>query len=269
MLTIVVDDERLMRQAFCRHVEKIELIEICGVFEDGESAAEFAEKNYLECAFIDVELGDGMNGVELALKLRSLYPQIILVFLTAYGDYLKAANRLGVDYYLLKPYKHEEILAVTENLSYLYRRTKPVINIRTQGKFSVSVNGSTVKFASKKAKELLACLVDRNGEFLSEEEGFSCLWEHLKYSHNNAGSYRLAVKKLLKTLKEYRIENLVICDKKQMAIDKNLAECDAWLLFGQDKDALRNFRENYMEEYAWAEYTNAAFTGEKYRLLNE
>ncbi len=58
----------------------------------------------------------GMNGIELALKFRGLRPDIIIVFLSAYERYLRESNEIGVDYYILKPYKREDLEMVMERV---------------------------------------------------------------------------------------------------------------------------------------------------------
>ena len=54
------------------------------------------------------------------------------------------------------------------------------IVIRTFGYFDIFVDGETIPFSCKKAKELLALLVDRRGGFVTTGDAISYLWEHVE-----------------------------------------------------------------------------------------
>ena len=46
-----------------------------------------------------------MNGIELAVKIREICPSILIVFISAYDEYIRDSNLIGGDYYIVKPYK--------------------------------------------------------------------------------------------------------------------------------------------------------------------
>lgn len=46
----------------------------------------------------DVEMPH-INGIELAVNLRKLRPDILVVFVSAY-DYVRDSNKIGADYYI-------------------------------------------------------------------------------------------------------------------------------------------------------------------------
>jgi len=58
----------------------------------------------------------GPSGVELAARLKDLQPQIEVILITAYGSLEQAveAMRQGVFYYLAKPLRLKQVLAVVE-----------------------------------------------------------------------------------------------------------------------------------------------------------
>jgi len=68
-----------------------------------EVALDRVERIKPDLVFIDIKL-PGMNGLELAKRLRKRFRDIILVALTSYDmpEYREAAARHKVDYYLLK-----------------------------------------------------------------------------------------------------------------------------------------------------------------------
>ena len=94
MRGIIVDDEPLMIEAFKRLSSGIENLKLEGAFESAEEAIEFSENHSFEIAFLDIELPE-MNGIECAKALREKMPGILIVFISAYDDYLRESIRLA------------------------------------------------------------------------------------------------------------------------------------------------------------------------------
>ena len=103
---IIVDDEPLMVRKFVRLAKNISDLDVVGRFTDAESAIAFSRDNEIEAAFLDVEMPD-MDGFELAHRLKEIRSDILIVPVTAYESYIFEANRVGVDYYVVKPYTTE------------------------------------------------------------------------------------------------------------------------------------------------------------------
>ena len=121
MKTIIVDDELWSVEQFKQESEKIEGVSLMGYFNNPFVAVEYAKSNVVDLALLDIEM-PGMNGIELAQKLREIHPQIVIVFVTAYSEYLPDFIRLNADYYILKPYSSEEIKSVFDRAKLLVKR---------------------------------------------------------------------------------------------------------------------------------------------------
>ena len=105
MKTIIVDDElwavKQLESAF-RDRHNIDLV---GIFRDPLQALEYAEQHPVDFALLDVRMG-GMDGIELGRRLRHLYPDLIIVYVSSYPEYFSDAYRdVRADYYMLKPYR--------------------------------------------------------------------------------------------------------------------------------------------------------------------
>lgn len=75
-----------------------------------KEALEYSEKNRFDLAFVDINL-PGMNGLELASRLKELNPLGEVVFITGYGSFDNAiqAIKMGAYDYLRKPFGISEL----------------------------------------------------------------------------------------------------------------------------------------------------------------
>lgn len=131
--------------------------------------------------------------------------------------------------------------------------------IRTFGYFDVFVGEQPVAFRSRKAKELLALLVDRRGGYVTSEEAISFLWEDEPANSVTLARYRKAALRLKNTLEEYGIADIIetVDGKRRMIPEK--VSCDLYqYLTGKDEYA-HLFKGNYLTNYSWSEATLGQF----------
>ena len=102
----ICDDERYFRNEIYRRLEdylKRKNIEYeIDIYTTGEELCELGEKivNYL-IVFLDINM-KGMNGVDVAQRIRLYSEKIFIVFITAYIDYSIDGYKVGAVRYLLK-----------------------------------------------------------------------------------------------------------------------------------------------------------------------
>ena len=133
---IIVDDEPLMVRKFVRLAKNISDLDVVGHFTDAENAIAFSRDNEIEAAFLDVEMPD-MDGFELAHRLKEIRSDVLIVPVTAYESYIFEANRVGVDYYVVKPYTTEVLEKMMGRLRLIAGRQGKSIYIQTFGRFVV------------------------------------------------------------------------------------------------------------------------------------
>ena len=141
--------------------------------------------------------------------------------------------------------------------SYFEKKQNSRVVIQTFGFFDVFVDGKAVLFRSKKAKELLALLVDRKGGYISSSDAIACLWEDSVVDEKILSRYRKIAMRLNNTLKEYGIEDIIENIDGQRRIIPEKVSCD---LYDYLSDKARNsalFNGNYMLDYSWGEITLA------------
>ena len=65
----------------------------------------------------------------------------------------------------------------------------------------------------------------------------------------------MLVNDLRNTLKEIGMEDLIIREHRDIAIRKDLVDCDYYRMLEGDIEAVNLYRGEYMIEYSWAELT--------------
>ncbi len=113
--SLIVDDEAPARDELKYLLSKEEALEVVGEADSGPAALSLAAQLKPDVIFLDVEMR-GMSGLETAAVLRSIAPQAVVVFATAYDEYALKAFEVGALDYLLKPFDGSRVHATVERL---------------------------------------------------------------------------------------------------------------------------------------------------------
>jgi DNA-binding NtrC family response regulator len=112
---LLVEDEELMRSIIAQllRAEGYEVVEA----HAAEVALTIFEKEKIDVAILDLNLGHGGNGLEVLGKMRDLDPEVMGIILTAYASVESAVDALrkGAYDYLTKPFANDHLLAVVRN----------------------------------------------------------------------------------------------------------------------------------------------------------
>ncbi|MBR2666576.1 MAG: response regulator [Oscillospiraceae bacterium] len=261
MRAIVVDDEPLMLRRFMRLSAEIPDLTVVGQFESAKKALSYAEENPVEVAFLDVAM-PVVNGIELAKELRRIRPDILIVFVSAYEEYIWDCNQIGGDYYVIKPYSRETLEMVMERIRLLAQRQQKEIYVQTFGRFLVLRNGKPLPISGK-AKEILALVVTRRGKEISNEEIYRTIWENRPYGNVEMTVYYNALRKLKAILKEAELSDLLISTQRGQLVNTALFDCDYYAWQDKNMSARDRFEGEFMSEYSWGEYILADIFSEE------
>ena len=256
MRAIVVDDEMIMLNSFLRMSSGMSDLDAVAQVQNPEDAIAFTSDHTVDVAFLDVKM-PGLNGIELAERLRAIRPDMLIVFISVYDGFIRDPNRIGGDYYIVKPYKTETLEIAMERLRLLARRQKKDIYIQTFGRFNVLLNGKPVPLRGK-AKEILALVVTERGREISNEEIYRTIWEDRPYSNANMTVYYNALHRLRQSLDRAGVGSLLVSTPRGQMVDASLFDCDYydWLDGGPEKDP--ELKDKFMSEYSWSEYMHNA-----------
>ena len=156
---LVVDDEAAIRG------EVEEALQDAG-FEtrsapDGKAAAEMALADSFDICISDIRM-PSMSGVELLKRLGETSPETAVILMTAYAELETAldALRYGAADYLLKPFKHEELLAKLTRIADHRRLVLENRNLR-RAVDSSATEGASRMIGESAAMQRVMAMVDR------------------------------------------------------------------------------------------------------------
>jgi two-component system response regulator AtoC len=120
----VIDDEKTIRQGIAMALEADYTVR---TFSEAETALEAMKDNPPDLVLLDVGL-PGINGIEALRKIRELYPDLLVVMVTAFNDSnsIVAAMKLGAYDYVVKPIHIAGLEVIVHNALETIRLRKEV-----------------------------------------------------------------------------------------------------------------------------------------------
>ena len=269
---ICVDDEvRVMRYtvSICQNLEDID--DVRG-FTHAREALDWVRDNPVDVALLDIDMPD-MNGLALAARIKKRQPDCAIIFLTAYAQYALDSFSVHPTGYLLKPIDEADI--AREVRYALSLRRAPVrasapagarIEVRTFGNFEILVDGETLRFRRAKCKELLAFLVDHQGQGVTRPEIYATLWEDGDYNHSQQKYLDVVIRSLRETLAAHGAEGILELKSGFLRIRPEMVSCDLYRFLAGDPAAVNAYRGKYMSSYPWAVFNEAQLTDTKGKI---
>ena len=114
MRAAIIDDRSYDRTTLYHELDSVlrergYIVEAIDLFSGGEEfLADFRRGKY-DLIFLDIYM-EGINGIQTAAEIRRQDKSVRLIFVTTSNDFAAESYSLRADYYLLKPYVHEDIV---------------------------------------------------------------------------------------------------------------------------------------------------------------
>ena len=82
-------------------------------FTSGEELLEYKNKKDIHLLFLDIKMGS-VDGMETARQLRKSVKKMLIIFVTAYPDFVFQGYEVQAFHYILKPYRETKIKEVLD-----------------------------------------------------------------------------------------------------------------------------------------------------------
>ena len=111
---LVIDDEERIRYFLTKTLERVGYVVAAAA--SGEEALDTLRDTAFDVAIVDLNLGGHVDGLKVLEAIRWRWPGMAAVILTAHGslESAMAAIREGIDGYLLKPARPEDVREVVK-----------------------------------------------------------------------------------------------------------------------------------------------------------
>ena len=191
---IIVEDELPAREELKYFLNEEKEIKLIAEFDNPLDTLNFLENNTTDVIFLDISMPD-MNGISLGKIVTKMYPNMKIVFITAYKDYAVDAFEIKAFDYLLKPYSETRI----RNL------LKSLVNIKTE--VTSSVKNSNLKKITVNIDERLYVISLNDVDYIEASEK-----ETLIFSNQKRYISKIKISKWEEMLKGYNFYGCIIND---------------------------------------------------------
>ena len=164
---IIVEDELPAREELKYFLNEEKEIKLIAEFDNPLDTLNFLENNTADIIFLDINMPD-MNGISLGKIITKMYPDMKIVFITAYKDYAVDAFEIKAFDYLLKPYSESRI----KNL------LKSLVNVKTE--LTSSIKNSSLKKITVNIDERLYVISLNDIDYIEASEKETLIFSNQK-----------------------------------------------------------------------------------------
>jgi DNA-binding NarL/FixJ family response regulator len=107
---LLVDDHALVREGVRQILDQQPDISVVAEADSGEAALELLKRMQPNVVLLDVRM-PGIGGIETARRISSGFPEVRVLMLSAYGEFVLEALRAGASGYMLKTAGSRQLLA--------------------------------------------------------------------------------------------------------------------------------------------------------------
>lgn len=108
------------------------------IFSSAEGMLEKLETNVPDLILLDIELGQ-TDGITLGKKIKQMYPEVFLVFATAFAEYAVKGYEANAFRYLLKPLSVDMIRRLFQDILAENKKKKKITVKTTEGEMVVNL----------------------------------------------------------------------------------------------------------------------------------
>ena len=255
MKILCVDDEPLALEMLTEAIQEAKPDAQLKAFRKQSELLAEAQEYGCDIAFLDIHMR-GMNGVELAKKLKDANPKMNIIFVTGFSEYKADAMDMRASGYIMKPVTKEEVARELEDLRFpIVPKANALLKVQCFGNFDVFLpDGTPVHFERSRSKEIFAYLVHRHGSSCSIREIAAALFEDEPYDKKQQSYLQTLVSAMMKSLKKIGAEKVLNKSYNALSVNTALLDCDYYRFKELDAGAVNAYQNEYMSQYYWADF---------------
>ena len=255
MKILCVDDEPLALEMLVEAIEEAKPDADLKAFSKQSELLDEAQQNGCDIAFLDIHMR-GMNGVELAKRLKEINPKMNIIFVTGYDEYTGDAMRLRASGYVMKPVTKEKLEEELRELRFpIEPKSNAILKVQCFGNFDVfTPDGKPLHFERSKSKEVFAYLVHRHGSSCTVKEIASALFEDEPYDLKQQAYLQKIISAMMKSLRKVGADKVINKSYNNMSVNVDLLDCDYYRFLELDAGAVNSYHSEYMSQYYWADF---------------
>lgn len=261
MVTLAIDDRLSVAQQVAEMMAEIDPGGWHTAEDDPTRLLSSVEENKPDIVWLEIVM-PGMNGLEMAAKIKQISPETNIVFVTDFPEYAIDAFGMHVSGFVVKPATVDKLREEIDNLRHpVSAKRECRVRVQCFGNFEVFVDGNIMKFARSLGKEALAYLVDRRGAGCTVSEICSVLWEDRQADKKLKSQCRVVMAALKNDLAALGADDILVKNWNTWGVDASKISCDYYDFLKKDRLAVNSFRGEYMAQYSWAEMTVGSLFG--------
>ena len=225
MKIYAVDDEPLLLGALADAIRAARPEAELTCFDFPRKLLQAVKKSPCDVVFLDVSM-PGIDGITLAKELIAVKPDINLIFVTGYSEYMADALALFASGYMLKPVTPEDVCTQLAHLRYPVQPEK-LLQVKVHPALSIQLRGKPVCFERGKTLEMMAYLLYRQGIPVSGPELREAVFRSSADSADGNNSYFSHIKSdLIQTFASLGAEEVLdFRQRRSDAVNMELIDC--------------------------------------------
>ena len=173
MIIGICEDHEAIRDELRQEIEKQKVGVEFQIYEFSSGETMLASKLQFDLVFLDIELEGKLTGLEVAQQLQNQQPDIILVFVSGYTQYISSALHLHTFQFLLKPLDGQLFQEEFQRCVAHYRAGHDLFHVQQNGE-TIDIRMKDIVYIESDKRKLL--IHDRRGKIyemygkISEQE---------------------------------------------------------------------------------------------------
>ncbi|MBQ0064776.1 MAG: hypothetical protein KBT48_03360 [Firmicutes bacterium] len=184
------------------------------------------------------------DNISFVKRIESLPIRINIIYISDSTRDCLEAYKHHVSGYLKIPFTEKD---VQEELEHLRYGEWSCAKIKCFGNFDVMLDGKSISFPRRRAKEILAYLVFRNGELVSVDEISEVIFNEVT---EKTRKYIYVLKfEAVKSLVDKGLNDVIIVQGNKFRVNVNAFDCDFYKYLTGETSL---YKGEFMKPYPWA-----------------